>query len=219
MNPSQNQRGRLGLTLIELLVVIAVIAILAGILLPSFHGTKDKAPATVCVNQLKQVTLGEIIWANDNGRETLPAQLSTNVGGFQAIVLQAGLVRYYTLLSNELRSPRILACPTDRRRPVDEFALFTTNHLSYFLNVDAGLDTNMTVAIHGDRQIEFSPRARGPLVTLATDTTMRWAKDVHSSGSGNISHADGSVESVSNGTAIEEVFRAGRSARHRLVFP
>ena len=69
MNPSQNQRGRLGLTLIELLVVIAVIAILAGILLPSFHGTKDKAPATACINHLKQVTLAEIVWANDHGHE------------------------------------------------------------------------------------------------------------------------------------------------------
>ncbi len=218
MNLHPNHSSRLGLTLFELLLVIVVIAILGGLLLPVFH-RGDKSTRVACINNLKQVTLGEIVWANDHGHEALPAQLSTNVGGFQEIALQAGLVRYYTLLSNELSSPRILVCPSDRWRPVDEFALLTTNHLSYFLNVDAGLDTNMTVVFHGDRQIEFSPRARGQLVTLATDTTMRWAKDVHSSGIGNISHADGSVESVSNGTAIEEVFHASKSARHRLVFP
>ncbi len=89
---------RRGFTLIELLVVIAIIAILAAILFPVFARAREKARQSSCLSNVKQLTLGVLMYAQDYD-ETLPFAYS--YGDW-----------WYEVLAPYLANDQIRRCPS-----------------------------------------------------------------------------------------------------------
>lgn len=101
--------SRDGFTLTELMVVIATIAMLATLLLPALAGTKHQDNSAVCMNNLRQIYNGMMIYAGDyedtfyhtgDGNTPNGGQWTTNPTSTTILAPNAALaywgVAYYT---------------------------------------------------------------------------------------------------------------------------
>jgi prepilin-type N-terminal cleavage/methylation domain-containing protein/prepilin-type processing-associated H-X9-DG protein len=100
-------------TLIELLVVIAIIAILASMLLPALSRAKQKAQATRCLSNQKQIALGYLLYANDNS-DYLP--LAAHEGDAAPcewfFEISSYIAKQTSSYTNLVAKANVVACPS-----------------------------------------------------------------------------------------------------------
>jgi len=100
--------NRRGFTLIELLVVIAIIAILAAILFPVFAQAREKARATACFSNLRQLGMSVSLYLQDF--EAFPMYSFTPGNTLE------GPYRWYDQLIPYTRNLQIFNCPSVPRK-------------------------------------------------------------------------------------------------------
>lgn len=73
-------------TMLELLIVIAIIVILVGILLPVLNKARGTAQQISCVNNIRQIGTGSLLYSNDSGDYWLPHRIPAGDGRWGGIL-------------------------------------------------------------------------------------------------------------------------------------
>ena len=103
---------RKAFTLIELLVVIAIIAILAAILFPVFAQAREKARATSCLSNMRQMGAAMMMYVQDYDEQT--AHTHHDLDSSETI---ADLYPWYEPLQPYIKNSGVFKCPSMNDTP------------------------------------------------------------------------------------------------------
>lgn len=201
--------------LCAVLAAVLVVVLLAG---PVLAANRTRVDRLVCAANLGEIGRAYSLWASDHG-DVLPFLLTRAEGGIRTPYngLEVNPWFQYSWISNELRTARVLACPSDvTRRPATDFSfgpgglLHPTagnNAISYFLayptyptghRILAG-DRNIATQTVGGCSIFGPAGVHG--VSLSGSGGLvgaPWTPGLHEDG-GNLLLRDGSVEPSAQG--------------------
>jgi prepilin-type N-terminal cleavage/methylation domain-containing protein/prepilin-type processing-associated H-X9-DG protein len=155
-----------GFTLIELLVVIAIIAILMAILMPALHRAREQGKRTVCLNNLRQLTLAWIMYADDNDGKICAANIGHSDYGWvapmdvsdtiesQIAAMQRGML--YNYCSNL----KLYKCPTGIRGEMRTYSIVSSMNTNIGDSWKGKVFKNKTEILRPSERIVFVDEGR-----------------------------------------------------------
>lgn len=209
------------MTLFEVMVIVACVLFLAALLLPALALSKHRSARVGCVSNLEQVNIAFRIWEGDHN-DKYPMAVSVTNGGAMELIETGNVARVFQVMSNELRTPKILVCPNDPDRT------FATNwndlngsHISYFVSPDAS-EQYPQMVLDGDDNLTIAGKpVKSGLLELPANLPVAWSGTRHGS-CGNIGLADGSVQEESSlglETAFEYSTNGTPFLTNRIAIP
>ncbi len=182
--------------MVELVVVIVVVGLLGLLMLAARRPPRTAASQVYCHNNLKQIGVAMRLFATDN-RDRFPMHLSAAEGGSQDLLCDGSgnanpLLEFHPFYAarNELGTPKVVACRTDRARGIPQ----TTNWVGVAFSggrvpVDGGTNTRefaTSVADwnqgRGNKAVSYTigleAKETKPNMILATDRNLKYAGQV-----------------------------------------
>ncbi len=210
-----SKRFLTGFTLVELLVVIAIIAILMAILMPALQRVREQGKRAVCLNNLRQLMLAWILYADDNEDKIVNAGTGTDIStanngpredgwvdwaGFmdegteeeQIEAIKGGLLFPYC------KNIKLYKCPTGFRGEMRTYAIVDAMNGAYWIpgGEDKMIKNRMQIRRPGMRFVFIDEGWISPTSwTIFNDREAFWdAVPVRHGNGTNFSFADGHSE-------------------------
>ena len=229
-------RTKRGFTLIELLVVIAIIAILAAILFPVFAKAREKARATTCLNNQRQIVTNILMYVQDND-EIFPSETAvwTQCSNLSKKILLCPTARSTTnsyvyshglsaLPMANLLSPTDVICTGDGQHAATTNPTLTYDNVAYSIADYNFIHTNAVIASYADGHATITKQlgATGAAAWLEANYAVSISSGVVSSWncfSANVTFNKGGGKPTFNATGMNghEMVDFSDSAGHSQV--
>jgi len=221
--------------LIELLVVIAIIAILASLLLPALGRAKAKGQSAACLNNLKQLELACLLYADDHNDAICPNKWSMVNGQFRSTPgswvvgnaqfdanptnIQSGVLYPYTL------SLGVYRCPADKSltKTTPPVPRLRSYNLDWLLHGALASGDPPYVEARVKRQVSHLVQPPPVSVFSFLDVSERWILDgcfaVHFLGHPESDRQWNDIPADRHGRGANVAFCDGHVEHHRWQWP
>ena len=204
-------------------MVLAAIGLIGLVVAPMWASTASDSNRSVCFNNLRLIGRGVQTWAGETSQHEPPWWVRISDGGtWPAAGTSKGAIAWYeySILSNELATPKILACPGDNGvKPAQEWNVYTSSGYrgkatSYNLGIHSVTESPRAF-LCGDLNLRFdyavaSGCAAGVTgffgVSLISNTALAWTNGVSHGDRGHALLNDGSVEFTSTPRVRQLIF-------------